>query len=133
MPLHERRQRLSAAYRRREHGGVRALSIHAGVAAAGGPVGQHQLRSADEENSRPACRLRKTLFAGGPGGRCSSDSAAAAVFEPLFAATVSWQQALKVYSSGLRDHDPAEVLRSFGYIRDAEDYQRQVRSLLSEP
>jgi hypothetical protein len=61
------------------------------------------------------------------------DSAAAAVFEPLFAATVSWQQALKVYSSGLRNHDPAEVLRSFGYIRDAEDYQRQVRSLVSEP
>jgi hypothetical protein len=56
------------------------------------------------------------------------DSAAAAVFEPLFAATVSWQQALKVYSSGLRNHDPAEVLRSFGYIRDAEDYQRHAKS-----
>jgi hypothetical protein len=60
-------------------------------------------------------------------------SAAAGVFEPLFAATLDWQRALKAYSSGLRAHNPGKVLRSFDYVRDAEDSQRQARNLLSEP
>ncbi len=42
----------------------------------------------------------------------------------------SWHQALPTYAHGLRNNDHREVLKAFGYIADAEGYERESRDLL---
>lgn len=48
----------------------------------------------------------------------------------LKGATDSWRQALPTYAHGLRNNDSGEVLKAFGYIADAEGYERESRDLL---